>query len=85
MMADKLGVELLAAPPFRHRVALSGNVVATATAANVDGKYYIGGKQNSLRPSIGVGVNYNTFFNEDFNDFCKSAGLSILNLKISGA
>lgn len=46
-------------------------------------QYYFGDKQDKLRPYLGVGVNYTTFFDEKFNDNGKDAGLSNLSLKDS--
>jgi len=46
-------------------------------------QYYFGSKQDKLRPYLGVGVNYTTFFDEKFNDTGKAAGLSDLSLKDS--
>ncbi|PVZ84400.1 outer membrane protein OmpW [Serratia sp. S1B] len=89
MVTDNIGVELLAATPFRHSVSLNGSAV-NGTIATVEhlpptlmAQYYFGDKQDKLRPYLGIGVNYTMFFDEKFNDYGKSAGLSNLDLKNS--
>ncbi|MCK1968390.1 outer membrane protein OmpW [Franconibacter sp. IITDAS19] len=86
MATDNVGVELLAATPFRHRVGLG----ATGDIATVHhlpptlmAQWYFCDAQSKVRPYIGAGINYTTFFNEDFNDTGKAAGLSDLSLKDS--
>ena len=85
MVTDNIGVELLAATPFRHKVTLGGTDLATVhqLPPTLMAQYYFGDKQDKLRPYLGVGVNYTTFFDEKFNDYGKSAGLSNLDLKDS--
>lgn len=89
MLTDNIGVELLAATPFRHKVSLTGPGV-NGTIATVKhlpptlmAQYYFGDKQDKLRPYLGLGVNYTTFFSEEFNGYGKSAGVSNLALKDS--
>ncbi|WJV55822.1 outer membrane protein OmpW [Prodigiosinella aquatilis] len=82
MATDNIGVELLAATPFQHKVGLNG----LGTIAEVKhlpptlmAQYYFGQKEDKLRPYLGVGVNYTTFFDEKFNDTGTNAGLSDLS------
>ncbi|AIA71113.1 outer membrane protein W [Pectobacterium atrosepticum SCRI1043] len=86
MVTDNIGVELLAATPFNHNVGLR----STGTIAEVKhlppslvAQYYFGDKEDTLRPYLGVGVNYTLFFDEKFNDTGTNAGLSDLSLKNS--
>ncbi|MBJ3815555.1 outer membrane protein OmpW [Shimwellia pseudoproteus] len=86
MATDNIGIELLAATPFRHKVGLK----ETGTLATVKqlpptlmAQWYFGGADSKLRPYIGAGVNYTTFFDEKFNDTGKGAGLSGLSAKHS--
>ncbi|ALB62938.1 Outer membrane protein W precursor [Cronobacter condimenti 1330] len=86
MATDNIGVELLAATPFRHKVGLG----ATGDIATVHhlpptlmAQWYFGDSQSKLRPYIGAGINYTTFFDEDFNDTGKKNGLSDLSLEDS--
>ncbi|MFC0225848.1 outer membrane protein OmpW [Serratia aquatilis] len=89
MVTDNIGVELLAATPFRHKVSLNGSGVSgnIATVEHLPptlmAQYYFGEKQDKLRPYLGIGLNYTMFFNEKFNDYGKSVGLSNLDLKNS--
>ncbi|WP_437217044.1 outer membrane protein OmpW [Pectobacterium sp. LFLA-215] len=86
MVTDNIGVELLAATPFSHKVGLQ----SVGTIAEVKhlppslvAQYYFGEAQDKLRPYLGVGLNYTMFFDEKFNDTGKNAGLSDLSLKNS--
>lgn len=89
MVTDNIGVELLAATPFRHKVSLHGSGVSGDIATihhlppTLMAQYYFGDRQDKLRPYLGVGVNYTMFFDEKFNDNGKEAGLSNLSLKNS--
>ena len=83
MATDNVGVELLAATPFRHKVG-TGPTGDLATVHHLPptlmAQWYFGDASTKLRPYIGVGVNYTTFFDESFNDTGKAAGLSDLSL-----
>ncbi|WP_039056075.1 outer membrane protein OmpW [Enterobacter sp. Bisph1] len=86
MATDNVGIELLAATPFRHRVG-TGPTGDIATVRHLPptlmAQWYFGDSQSKLRPYLGAGVNYTTFFDEKFNDNGKAAGLSDLSLKDS--
>ncbi|CAM3846952.1 MULTISPECIES: outer membrane protein OmpW [Rahnella] len=86
MFTDNIGMELLAATPFQHKVGLK----STGTIAEVKqlppslmAQYYFGDRQDKLRPYLGVGINYTTFFDTDFNQTGRDAGLSDLSVKDS--
>ncbi|HHQ4619530.1 TPA: OmpW family outer membrane protein, partial [Aeromonas veronii] len=61
------GVELLAATPFSHSVKLGGSEVAKIKhlPPTLMGQYYFGDAQSKVRPYVGIGVNYTTFFDEE--------------------
>ena len=86
MATDNVGVELLAATPFRHKVGL-GPMGDIATVHHLPptlmAQWYFGDAGSKVRPYIGAGVNYTTFFDEKVNDKGKEAGLSDLSLKDS--
>lgn len=86
MATDNVGVELLAATPFRHKVG-TGPTGDLATVHHLPpslmAQWYFGDATSKARPYIGAGVNYTTFFDEKFNDTGKEAGLSDLSLKDS--
>ncbi|MXR91183.1 outer membrane beta-barrel protein [Klebsiella pneumoniae] len=79
MATDNIGVELLAATPFRHKVG-TGPTGTIATVHQLPptlmAQWYFGDAQSKVRPYVGAGINYTTFFNEDFNDTGKAAGIN---------
>lgn len=86
MFTDNIGVELLAATPFQHKIGLK----STGTIAEVKqlppslmAQYYFGDKRDKLRPYLGLGINYTTFFDTKFNQTGQDAGLSDLSVKDS--
>ncbi|CAM3634119.1 outer membrane protein OmpW [Rahnella bruchi] len=86
MFTDNIGMELLAATPFQHKVGLK----STGTIAEVKqlppslmAQYYFGDKQDKLRPYLGIGINYTTFYDTNFNQTGRDAGLSDLSVKDS--
>ncbi|QKJ87297.1 Outer membrane protein OmpW [Paramixta manurensis] len=86
MATDNIGIELLAATPFRHKVGLA----ATGTLATVRqlpptlmAQYYFFDANSKFRPYVGAGINYTTFYDADFNQTGRDAGLSDLSVKDS--
>ncbi|SIR53704.1 outer membrane protein [Aeromonas sp. RU39B] len=68
MVTDNIGVELLAATPFSHTVSTRGlGEVAKVKhlPPTLMGQYYFGDAKSTVRPYVGVGVNYTTFFDEE--------------------
>ena len=69
MLSDNMGIELLAATPFSHEVALPG-VGQIAELKHLPptlvGQYYFG--SGALRPYVGAGVNMTIFFDEEFTN-----------------
>ncbi|WP_050928093.1 OmpW/AlkL family protein [Aestuariivita boseongensis] len=63
---DNLGIELLAATPFKHNVTLggatyAGNVRHLPPTLSLNYHFPTGG---NIKPFVGIGVNYTTFFDE---------------------
>lgn len=86
MVTDNIGVELLAASPFKHNVGLNpkGNIASVKQLPpSLMAQYYFGDRRDKLRPYLGLGVNYTTFFDEKFNQTGRDAGLTDLNVKDS--
>lgn len=86
MATDNIGIELLAATPFRHKIGTgaTGNIAkAHDLPPTLMAQWYFGDASTKLRPYIGAGVNYTTFWGEKFNDTGKEAGLSNLSMKDS--
>ena len=68
MLTDNWGVELLAATPFSHSVATPGlGEVAKAKhlPPTLMAQYYFGDANSKVRPYVGAGINYTTFFDEE--------------------
>ncbi|WP_151993623.1 outer membrane protein OmpW [Buttiauxella massiliensis] len=86
MVTDNIGIELLAATPFRHRVGL-GPTGDLATVRQLPptlmAQWYFGDAKSKVRPYVGAGINYTTFFDTDFNQTGKDAGLTDLSVKDS--
>ncbi len=76
MATDNVGVELLAATPFRHHVGTkpTGDIATVSHLPPTLMAQYFGDAKSAVRPYIGAGINYTTFFNEKFNDTGKEAG-----------
>ncbi|ANI29181.1 membrane protein [Yersinia entomophaga] len=86
LVTDNIGVELLAATPFRHKIGLGamGNIAEVKQLPpTLMAQYYFGDKQDKLRPYLGVGLNYTTFFDQKFNNTGSEAGLTDLSVKDS--
>src|SRR5690606_16243542 len=95
-LTDQIGVELLAATPFSHRVGIGG-VDAALGASGFDGKfaqvkhlpptltlqYYPMPSESRWQPYVGAGINYTTFFDEKLSGAQKANGFSGLSLSDS--
>lgn len=65
---DKLGVELLAAQPFKHDIRLNGDNIASTKhlPPTLTLQFYpLGGTDARVQPYIGAGVNYTRFSDEE--------------------
>lgn len=63
---DNLGVELLAALPFKHSVALNGAKIGTVKQLPpVLSLQYHFANSSAFTPFVGLGLNYTTFFQEE--------------------
>ncbi len=70
MLTPNIGVELLAASPFKHDIEAKGSLSGAGTIATVKHlpptlslQYYFMPKSN-ISPYVGLGVNYTFFFDE---------------------
>lgn len=91
MLTDHVGLELLAATPFKHTVGVKG------LGGGLDGKladikqlpptlslqYYPMEPTSKFQPYAGVGINYTLFFDEDLSSARKQQGFSNLKLQDS--
>jgi len=94
MLTDHVGVELLAATPFKHDVGVKG---FTGRFAGLNGKlgstrhlpptlslvYYPMGNSSFIQPYVGAGVNYTWFFDDKLGGEAKGKGFSGLDVKNS--
>jgi len=76
---DNLGLEVLAALPFEHDIAIEG--VGTVASAKqlpptVSLQYHFNGK-GKVSPFVGAGINYTTFFSEDTQGALAGAGIKL--------
>lgn len=71
MVSDKLGIELLAASPFKHELTGKGDLAGADIGTirhlppTLSAQYYFMGSQNNFKPYVGAGLNYTIFFSED--------------------
>lgn len=84
-IADNLGIELIAALPFQHDIAIAG------PAGKVNGgstkhlpptlslQYHFGAPDAKIKPFVGAGVNYTWFFGEDTTGPLAGSKLSLDN------
>ena len=68
MLQDNLGLELLVATPFTHTIsatgALSGNIAEVSQLPPTLSLQYHFAPASNVRPYVGAGINYTTFFDE---------------------
>lgn len=91
LLTDKIGVELVAATPFKHQVDVKGLGGLDGKLADIKQlpptvllQYYpMGGTGSAFQPYGGLGVNYTTFFDEDLTSSRKDQGFSSLKLQDS--
>ena len=81
MLTDKLGIELLGATPFSHKVSTdTANLGDVAKVKHLPpslyAQYYFLDSNSGSRPYIGAGLNYTRFFN------AKSTHSVIQNLQV---
>lgn len=89
LVNENWGVELLAATPFTHKVKAKGGALDGAGVGEtqhlpptLSAVYYF--TNGDLRPYVGLGLNYTTFFSEDVDaDLEGILGASKLTLKDS--
>lgn len=94
MVTDHIGVELLAATPFKHDAKVSG--LDAAVAPGIDGKlgsfkhlpptlsavYYPMDSKSAFQPYIGAGINYTWFFDEKVSSRAKNSPAGFRNLSV---
>lgn len=76
---DRLGIELLAAAPFRHDLAVAGlgHIGSTRHLPPTLSLQYHFAPQARVAPFLGVGLNYTTFFEEETRGALDGAKLAL--------
>lgn len=70
MLRDKIGLEILAATPFKHDIVGKGDLAGVDVGETkqlpptISLQYYFGEKESRFRPYVGLGLNYTMFFSE---------------------
>ena len=66
MFSDNMGLDILGATPFTHDITLDGTKFAETKhlPPTVGVQYHFSPKSN-VRPYVGAGINYTTFFSEE--------------------
>lgn len=92
MLTPNVGIELLAALPFEHDIGPNATLAGTTGSGTIgstkhlpptlSAQYYFRPK-TSVRPYVGVGVNYTRFFDEQVSGGLASAGYGDLELEDS--
>lgn len=87
MLTEHIGVELLAATPFKHEVGVSGLGGLDGKLADIKHlpptlslQYYPLAPSSAFQPYVGAGINYTSFFDEELTGARKSQGFSNLEL-----
>lgn len=90
MIRDHVGIELLAATPFKHEVGLKGLGALNGKLATIEQlpptvslQYFPMDSSSKWQPYIGAGINYTTFFNEELTSARKAQGFSHLDRESS--
>ncbi|CAM3452334.1 OmpW/AlkL family protein [Parendozoicomonas haliclonae] len=84
MLDSNWGVELLAATPFSHTIKTKGGLASLGKLADVKHlpptltlQYYPMASGDAFQPYVGAGINYTTFFSEDFKSNHKGSFKSL--------
>lgn len=66
MVTPQVGIEVLAATPFKHSIELDGNKIATTKhlPPTVSVQYYPMDSASVIQPYVGAGLNMTLFFDE---------------------
>jgi outer membrane protein len=84
MVNDNVGVELLAATPFKHAIDIKGAAVKAGTVKQLPPtlsvQYYFGDASSAFRPYLGLGLNTTIFFSEKVDPQLNAALDTIIGL-----
>ncbi|MBU8976810.1 MULTISPECIES: OmpW family outer membrane protein [unclassified Lysobacter] len=76
---DNLGIEVIAAWPFEHDIAIAGlgNVGSTKQLPPTVSLQYHFNSKGKVSPFLGAGINYTTFFSEDTRGALEGARIKL--------
>lgn len=92
LVTDHVGIELLAATPFTHRIGVKGVPIpgidgrfgdAQHLPPTLSVQYFPLDASSKFQPYVGAGLNYTTFFNEKLSSRQHANGFSKLELSDS--
>lgn len=92
MVTDNIGVELLAATPFKHEVKIKGTANGIADGKlgtlkhlppTLSAVYYPMASGSAFQPYVGAGINYTWFFDEKVSSGAKNGGFR--NLRVNNS
>lgn len=91
MVTDNIGIELLAASPFKHDVSIKNTAVGSMKLGSIkhlpptlSAVYYPLDGKSAFQPYIGAGINYTWFFDESVSSTAKqNLNASNFNVKNS--
>lgn len=92
MVTDNIGVELLAATPFKHEVKIKGTAGGIADGKlgtlkhlppTLSAVYYPMASGSAFQPYVGAGINYTWFFDEKVSSGAKNGGFR--NLRVNNS
>lgn len=90
MVTDNWGIELLAATPFKHNVAVKNTALGNHKLGSLkhlpptlSAVYYPLDSKSAFQPYIGAGINYTVFFDESVKGSAKRDGFSNLRVQNS--
>lgn len=91
MVTDNIGIELLAASPFKHDVHIKNTDVGSMKLGSIkhlpptlSAVYYPLDSKSAFQPYIGAGINYTWFFDESLSSTAKQ-GLNASNFKVKNS
>lgn len=91
MLTDNLGLELLAATPFKHNVHIKNTAVGSMKLGSLkhlpptlSAVYYPLDSKSAFQPYVGAGLNYTWFFDESLSGTAKD-GLAARNFKVKNS
>jgi len=77
MLTNRIGLEVLAATPFKHDIYVAGVGIKAGSAKQlpptISIQYYFGDTTSQFRPYVGLGINTTIFFEEEVDAQLNSA------------